>query len=119
MADIYHEFVIPAPPSRVFVAVSSPTGLDSGWTKPAICAGWGGYLAIDPGTRVIVGTCSYKGPPDAQGAAEIAYHTFEPYEVRGYATAMASALREQARATGESRTVRAHTLVAPSQGVLT
>ncbi len=33
MADIYHDFPIKAPLSRVFWAVSNPTGLDEWWTK--------------------------------------------------------------------------------------
>ena len=33
MADIFHNFSINAPSSRVFRAVSTPEGLDSWWTK--------------------------------------------------------------------------------------
>jgi uncharacterized protein YndB with AHSA1/START domain len=33
MADIFHDFPINAPLSRVFEAVSSPPGLDAWWTK--------------------------------------------------------------------------------------
>jgi RimJ/RimL family protein N-acetyltransferase len=39
-------------------------------------ARWGSFLAVDPANRLVVGTCSYKGPPDADGAVEIAYFTF-------------------------------------------
>lgn len=69
-------------------------------------APWGGYLALDPGTRTVIGTCAFKGPPDAEGAVEIAYFTFPANEGRGYATAMAEALRRRA---SPARVVRAHT----------
>jgi RimJ/RimL family protein N-acetyltransferase len=71
---------------------------------------WGGFLALDAGTRTVVGTCSYKGPPDATGAVEIAYFTFPGHERRGYATAMADALRTHAVEANAVRLVRAHTL---------
>jgi len=73
-------------------------------------ARWGGYLAADPEGRLVVGTCGFKGAPDAAGAVEIAYFTFPPYEGRGYATAMAAALCRTAAASGEVRRVLAHTL---------
>jgi uncharacterized protein (DUF849 family)/GNAT superfamily N-acetyltransferase len=71
---------------------------------------WAGYLAVDPGLRVVVGTCAYKGPPDAERIVELAYFTFPGWEGRGYGTAMARALRARALASGEVRLVRAHTL---------
>jgi GNAT superfamily N-acetyltransferase len=73
---------------------------------------WGGYLAVDPSTRLVVGTCGFKGAPDAEGAVEIAYFTFPGGEGRGIATAMARALC--ALASGHPvRTLRAHTLPEP------
>ena len=71
---------------------------------------WGCFLAMDPGSRLVVGTCAFKGPPDADGAVEIAYFTFPVYEGRGYATAMAALLTSRAGAAPPARTVRAHTL---------
>lgn len=50
---------------------------------------WGAYLAVDAGTRLIVGTCAFKSRPSADGEIEIAYFTFEQFEGRGIATAMA------------------------------
>jgi ribosomal-protein-alanine N-acetyltransferase len=52
---------------------------------------WGGFLALDGASRAVVGTCAYKGPPDANGAVEIAYFTFPEQQGRGYATAIADA----------------------------
>jgi GNAT superfamily N-acetyltransferase len=71
---------------------------------------WGAFLAMDTESRLVVGTCGYKGPPDADGAVEIAYFTFPAYEGRGYATAMAALLTSRAGAAPPARTVRAHTL---------
>ncbi len=71
---------------------------------------WIGYLAQDPDTAELVGTCAYKGNPDAEGIVEIAYFTFEPFEGRGYATAMAQELLAQAFCHPEINGVIAHTL---------
>ena len=73
-------------------------------------ARWSGYLAADADTRVVVGTCAFKGAPSADGWVEIAYFTFPEFGGRGYATAMAAALVARARDSGEVATVRAHTL---------
>ncbi len=74
-------------------------------------APWGGYLALESPTRRVVGTCGFKGGPDADGAVEIAYFTFPGEEGRGVATAMATALVQVASAGWpEVATVRAHTL---------
>ncbi len=73
-------------------------------------ARWGSFLTIEPESRLVIGTCSYKGPPDADGVVEIAYFTFPSHEGRGYATAMAAQLTERAAAAPPARAVRAHTL---------
>jgi RimJ/RimL family protein N-acetyltransferase len=73
-------------------------------------APWACYLAIDPARLLVIGTCAFKGPPDADRAVEVAYFTFPSHEGRGYATAMARALRDQAASEGTVRVVRAHTL---------
>jgi RimJ/RimL family protein N-acetyltransferase len=73
-------------------------------------APWAGHLAVDEGRRLVVGVCSFKGPPDVAGTVEVAYFTFPSHEGRGYATAMARQLRDFAATEGSVRTVRAHTL---------
>lgn len=74
-------------------------------------APWGSYLAIEGTARLLVGACGFKGNPDADGAAEIAYFTFPGEEGRGVATAMAEALVRIAAAAQPAATlVRAHTL---------
>jgi GNAT superfamily N-acetyltransferase len=71
---------------------------------------WGSFLAVDVDRRTLVGTCAYKGPPDPDGAVEIAYFTFPACEGRGYATRMAALLTDRAALPPPAVTVRAHTL---------
>jgi RimJ/RimL family protein N-acetyltransferase len=71
-------------------------------------AGWGGYLVVDERRRVI-GTCGFKGAPEDE-IVEIAYFTFPPFEGRGFATAMATALIQVAGTSRQVARVRAHTL---------
>jgi uncharacterized protein YndB with AHSA1/START domain len=42
MPDILHDFLIKAPPDRVFAAVSAPAGLDAWWTRRS-----GGVSRVD------------------------------------------------------------------------
>jgi RimJ/RimL family protein N-acetyltransferase len=76
-------------------------------------AAWSGFLVVDAASRTVVGTCGYKGAPDADGCVEIAYFTFPEFEGRGWARAAADALVERAARQG-ARRVRAHTLPEPN-----
>jgi [ribosomal protein S5]-alanine N-acetyltransferase len=77
---------------------------------PVTDARFGGYLAVDDASRELIGTCSFKGEPDHEGAAEIAYFSFPSFEGRGYGTAMAEALLAVAAAVPRVTLVIAHTL---------
>ncbi len=62
-----------------------------------------------------------QGPPTEEGAVEIAYYTFGPYQGRGHAKAMARALFSLALLSPRVRRVVAHTLPessSPSTSVL-
>ncbi len=72
-------------------------------------APWGGYWALDAETGDLIGVCGFKDGP-ADGAVEIAYFTFPPFEGRGYATAMAAELVALAQSSPAVRQVIAHTL---------
>ena len=74
---------------------------------------WGGYLAVDGDSRAVIGTCSFKAPPAADGTVEIAYFTFPRFEGHGYATAMASELIRLAGRSPEARRITARTLPQP------
>ena len=68
---------------------------------------WGGYTALVEGTQV--GECAFKSAP-VHGRVEIAYHTFDGFERRGFGTQMARALVAIARAAEPSLVVIAQTL---------
>jgi RimJ/RimL family protein N-acetyltransferase len=71
---------------------------------------WGSYLVVDDESAQLVGACAFKGVPTENASVEIAYHTFEPFEGRGYASAMALALVGIAERSGRVASVLAHTL---------
>ena len=73
-----------------------------------------GFALVDRVTDAVVGSCGFKGPPDADGAVEIAYGIDPAYRRRGYATEAATGLVRFAFAAEQVRTIRAHTL--PEKG---
>jgi len=82
--------------------------------KNAFDSGWWGYLAVDVESRKVVGSCGFKGAPDANGNVEIVYLTFPDSEGRGYATAMAKGLISIAFRSHSVKRVVAHTV--PEKG---
>ena len=58
----------------------------------------------------VVGSCGYKGPPDAHEVVEIAYGVEPAHQGLGYATEVARALVAFAFGSGRVRMVCAHTL---------
>ncbi len=98
-----------APHEATAVAIAADTA--SFLARGGAPTPWVGYLALEGPIRRVVGTCGFKGGPDADGAVEIAYCTFTGEEGRGVAAAMAAALVHVASAGGpEVAIVRAHTL---------
>jgi len=65
------------------------------------------YIAHD---GVLIGTCGYKGKPDATGTVEIGYGLLPAWHRRGLGTEAAAALVEQAFAQPGVRRVIAETL---------
>ncbi|MCA9260868.1 MAG: GNAT family N-acetyltransferase [Planctomycetales bacterium] len=57
-----------------------------------------------------VGSCGFKGPPDAEKCVEIAYEVHPDSQGRGYATEAAIALTQFAVQSGQAATVRGHTM---------
>lgn len=80
-----------------------------------------GFVIRSAETGARVGSCGFKGPPDAEGVVELAYGIEPGHENRGYATEAAGALADFARASGRVRLIRAHTKAptGPSSRVLT
>ncbi len=71
-------------------------------------ADWFGYLVVEGESQQMVGTCSFKGPPDGH-TLEIAYFTFPGFEGRGIGTAMAAFLLDRAAHLPGVKSVVAHT----------
>ncbi|NJO00436.1 MAG: GNAT family N-acetyltransferase, partial [Bacteroidia bacterium] len=72
--------------------------------------GWWAYLPIYRPENILVGSCGYKGHPDAAGIVEIGYEVAEAYRNRGLATEMAQALVKRAWQHPGVYFVQAHTL---------
>jgi RimJ/RimL family protein N-acetyltransferase len=73
-----------------------------------------GFFAAHRESGSVIGSAGFKGPPDSTGTVEIAYGIVPSFEGRGYATEAAAALVDFAFASGQVRTVRAHTLPRPN-----
>ena len=69
-----------------------------------------GFVLVQRADNAVVGNCGFKGPPDSDGAVEIAYGVAADYQGKGYATEAAQALVWYAFHSGKVRVVRAHTL---------
>lgn len=67
------------------------------------------FNVVESESRQVVGTCAFKGPPDADGTVEIAYGIDENWRGRGLATEAAGALVKFAGDTGLVWLVCAHT----------
>ena len=68
-----------------------------------------GFFMVHRERRCVIGSAGFKGAPDGDGVAEIAYGVVPSYEGQGYATEAAAALVTYAFDHG-ARVVRAHTL---------
>ena len=73
-----------------------------------------GFFVVHRESGSVIGSAGFKGPPDPAGIVEIAYGIVPSFERRGYATEAAAALVDFAFASGQVRTVRAHTLPQPN-----
>ena len=78
-----------------------------------------GFNVVERSSGASIGSCGFKGPPDTNSTAEIAYYIDPKFRHQGFATEAAQALVGFAH-THNVRLVRAHTLAdnAASIGVL-
>jgi RimJ/RimL family protein N-acetyltransferase len=67
------------------------------------------FSVVERGGGAIVGSCGFKGPPDADGVVELAYGIDTSRRGRGFATEAAGALARFAFASSRVRLVLAHT----------
>lgn len=68
------------------------------------------FSIVDRSSQQELGSCGFKGPPDADGMVELAYGIENDFQGRGYATEAAQSLVSYALDQAEIRLVRAHTL---------
>jgi ribosomal-protein-alanine N-acetyltransferase len=75
--------------------------------------GWLGWYAIrlDEAAPVLFGSVGFKGPPDANGMAEIGSSVLPAHQRHGFATEMVEALVQWACAQPGVRCVEAETIV--------
>jgi RimJ/RimL family protein N-acetyltransferase len=64
---------------------------------------WRMYLIVlDALPQTLIGTCGFKGPPDADGEVEIGYSVLPAFQRNGYATEASQALIDVAFSRGAS-----------------
>jgi RimJ/RimL family protein N-acetyltransferase len=68
-----------------------------------------GFAIVHMASNTVIGSASFKGPPDADGVVEVAYGVVPSQQGRGYATEATAALVSYAFADDRVRVVRAHT----------
>jgi RimJ/RimL family protein N-acetyltransferase len=102
VAEGVSEFVTGSEVSEAFLERLQTSTANDPWTD--------GFGIVDASDGVLIGLCSFSGPPDADGTVEISYGIAPAYRGRGFATQAAQMLITRARASGRVRTVRAHTL---------
>jgi RimJ/RimL family protein N-acetyltransferase len=73
-----------------------------------------GFAVVHRESGSVIGSAGFKGPPDAEGAVEIAYGIVPGYQGHGYATVAAAALVAFVFDNSRVRLVRAHTLPTPN-----
>jgi RimJ/RimL family protein N-acetyltransferase len=109
VADGVRDFLIGPEVSAEFLArLKGPAAADP-WKD--------GFGVLHVADNVIIGFGSFTGAPDAEGMVEIAYGIAARYQGRGHASEAARALIAYALASGQVRTIQAHTL--PEQNAST
>ena len=78
---------------------------------------WWAHLPVLREENTLIGSCGYKGPPDAEGMVEIGYEVAPGFRKQGLATEIAQGLRDHAFSFPEVSKVLAHTM--PEQNAST
>jgi [ribosomal protein S5]-alanine N-acetyltransferase len=71
---------------------------------------WWVYLVIYTPDNLLIGSCGYKGEPDANGVVEIGYEIVPSHRAKGLGTEIAKGLVDHAMRHPSVRKVIAHTL---------
>ena len=80
-------------------------------------AKWFSYLPIETKTRTLIGSCGYKGKPNAEGMVEIGYEVAKDFRNKGYATEIAKLLIKMAFEDSNVKMIQAHTLTEKNASV--
>ncbi len=102
VADGVREFVTGTEVSEAFLERLHAATVSDPWTD--------GFGIVHPAGNILIGLCSFGGPPTADGKVEISYGIAPSYRQRGFATEAAKMLIARALASGRVRTLLAHTL---------
>ena len=104
-ADGLREFLVSDDVSPAWVAALRGAAAADPWVF--------GFAVVHLESQQVIGSAAFKGPPDADGRAEIAYGIAPGFQGQGYATEAAAALVAYAQADSRVRTIVAHTMPAP------
>ena len=102
VADGVRDFLVGPEVSTDFLARLNDAAIVDPWKD--------GFAVVHAADNIIIGMSSFTGPPSADAVVEIAYGIAPAYRSRGFASAAAQALIAYAFASGQVRTIRAHTL---------
>lgn len=80
------------------------------WKAHPLLREWWTHLIVHRPDNLLIGTCGYKGEPDASGYVEISYEIRASHRGTGLATEAAQALVANAFAHPEVKGVLAHTM---------
>lgn len=80
------------------------------WKAHPPLRAWWVHLIVYKPDNILVGSCGYKGEPDAEGRVEIGYEIRPSHQHKGIATEAARGLVDHALAQAEVRKIIAHTL---------
>jgi RimJ/RimL family protein N-acetyltransferase len=102
VADGVRDFLVGPEVSAEFLARLNGATASDPWKD--------GFAIVHVADNVIIGLCSFVGPPSTDGTVEIAYGIVPEYQSRGFASTAAQTLIAYAFASGQVRTIQAHTL---------
>jgi ribosomal-protein-alanine N-acetyltransferase len=102
VADGVRDFLTGPEVSADFLARLNGSAATDSWKD--------GFAVVHVVDNIIIGLCSFTGPPSVDETVEIAYGIAPGYGSRGYASEAARALIAYAFGSGRVRTIGAHTL---------
>jgi len=87
----------------------SPEWLDRVRASPVLSPWTHGFAIVECMSDAMIGSCVFKGPPDAEGVVEIAYEIAPAHQRRGYEREATWAVSHYALEGAGARCIRVHT----------